>query len=93
MRAMRQAIAEIAEERGSSYSEVETALILDRSVAMERLVRWLALSFRVVAYRPDGTEVITWNTPTFPAEYPWGEPMPEAQEMQRLFHEIVGPAT
>lgn len=92
-RAVRKMIADVAAEHGVRFSDVETALILDRSLAMERLVRWLALSFRVVSYEDDGTERVTWNTPTFPHAYPWGEEMPEAQEMARIFHEIVGPPT
>lgn len=91
---MAKAIDLIVEERGAEFSSIETALILDRSIALERLVRWLALPFRVVTYPGvAGQERVTWNTPIFPKSYPWGEEMPEAQEMQRLFHEIVGPPT
>lgn len=92
-RAYRKAIRDVAAEHGVDYSAVDTALILDRSMILERLVLWLALSFRVVSYDDDGTERVTYNTPTFPTAYPWGEEMPEAQTMAALFHEVVGPPT
>lgn len=61
-----------------------------------RLVRWLALAFRVTSYDENGDEHVTWNTPVFPKGYTdaagWHD-MPEAQEMERLFHAVVGPKT
>jgi hypothetical protein len=84
---------EVAERVGVPFSQAQVAEVYDRSHTMERLVRWLALSFRVVSYDDDGTERVTYNTPTFPVSYPWGEDMPESREMARIFHEIVGPPT
>jgi hypothetical protein len=95
LRTYRRVKTDIAEanEYGVPYSQLDVARTYERSADMERLVRWLALSFRVVSYLDDGREVVTWNTPIFPKEYPWGEDMPEAQEMERLYHEVIGPPT
>jgi hypothetical protein len=82
-----------AERVGVPFSQAEVAIVYDKANTMHRLVLWLALSFRVVSYDDDGTERVTFNTPTFPKEYPWGEAMPEAQEMERMFHEVLGPPT